>query len=98
LHGIASIDNRLVLDDGTVLFQYQHLDLNLNKDNFPNDCRKLFRQLIFVLYQLRNNIVHGGSAAYFMQKTELSTGAIRLLDDIVWYILGHPELLEQDEE
>jgi hypothetical protein len=98
LQGIASIDNRLLLEDGSVLFQYHHLELNLNKEDLPKDRQKFFRQLIFMLYQLRNNIVHGGSAAFFMRKTELSTGAIRLLDAIVRHILVHPELLEQDEE
>lgn len=96
LYGIASIDNRLFLDDGSVLFQYHHLELNLNKDKLPKDPQKFFKQLIFMLYQLRNNIVHGGSAAFFMQKTELSSGAISLLDDIVRHLLDHPELLEQD--
>ncbi len=98
LHGIASIDNRLFLGDGSVLFQYHHLELNLNKDNLPKDRQKFFRQLIFVLYQLRNNIVHGGSAAFFMHKTELSIGAMRLLDHIVRHIFDHSELLEQDGE
>ena len=98
LYGIASIDNCLFLEDGSVLFQYHHLELNLNKDNLPKDPQKFFRQLMFTLYQLRNNIVHGGSAAFFMQKTELSVGAMRLLDQIFRHILDHPELLEQDGE
>jgi hypothetical protein len=96
LYGIASIDNRLFLENGSVLFHYHHLELDLDKDNLPKDCQKFCRQLIFVLYQLRNNIVHGGSAAFFMRKTELSIGAMRLLDDIVRHLLDHPELLEQD--
>lgn len=98
LHGIASIDNRLFLKNGSVLFQYHHIELNLNKDNLPKDRQKFFRQLLYILYQLRNNIVHGGSAAFFMRKTQLSIGAIRLLDDIVRHLLDHPELLEQDGE
>lgn len=98
LHGIASIDNRLFLESGSVLFQYHHLELILNKNNLPKDRQKFFRQLIFILYQLRNNIVHGGSAAFFMQKTELSIGAMRLLDEIVRYLMEHPKLLEQDGE
>lgn len=96
LNGIASIDNRTFLENGAVLFQYYHLDLNLNKDNLPNDRKKFFRQLVFVLYQLRNNIVHGGSTAFFMRKTELSLGAISLLEDIVRHLLVNLELLEQD--
>lgn len=96
LHGIASIDNRVFLEDGKVLFQYHHLDLDLSRENLPKDRRKFFLQLLYMLYQLRNNIVHGGSAAYFMQKTYLSIGAISLLDTIVQHLFEHPELLEQD--
>lgn len=96
LHGIASIDNRLFLENGKVLFQYHCLDLDLAQDNLPKDRRNFILQLLYMLYQLRNNIVHGGSAAYFMQKTHLSIGAIRLLDAIVRHLLDHPELLEQD--
>lgn len=98
LHGIASIDNRLFLEDGKVLFQYHHLDLDLTRENLPKNRRKFFLQLLYMLYQLRNNIVHGGSAAYFMQKTYLSAGAISLLDAIVQHLLDQPELLEQDRE
>jgi hypothetical protein len=98
LHGIASIDNRIYLENGKVLFQYHHLDLDLTQDNLPKDCRKFFLQLLYMLYQLRNNIVHGGSAAFFMQKTALSSEAIRLLDTIVWHLIDHPELLDQDGE
>ncbi len=96
LHGIASIDSRVFLNDGTVLFQYHSLELVLDDDHLPRDKQKFFRQLIYVLYQLRNNIVHGGSAAFFMRKTELSIGAIGLLDDIVRHLFNNPELLEQN--
>ena len=97
LHGLASLDNRVFLDNQTVLFQYHHLELDLDGNNLPRDRNKFFRQLIFMLYQLRNNIVHGGSAAFFMKKTQLSVGAIRLLNDIVHQLLDHPSLLEQDD-
>jgi len=98
LHGIASIDNRFFLPDGKVLFQYHYIDLDLSQDNLPKDARKFFLQLLNMLYQLRNNIVHGGSAAYIMQKVDLSTRAISLLDDIILYLFAHPELLDQDGE
>jgi hypothetical protein len=98
LQGIASIDNRVFLENGAVLFQYHHLDLDLNKDGLPKDRPKFFRQVAFMLYQLRNNIVHGGSAAFFSHKTKLTVGAISLLNAIVQYLLNHSELLEQDGE
>jgi hypothetical protein len=96
LYGIASLDNRLFQQDGTVLFQYHHLDLDLNPDGLPRDRQKFYRQLVYMLYLLRNNIVHGGSAAFFQRKTELTTGAMRLLNSLVQYLLNHPELLQQD--
>ncbi len=96
LHGIASIDNRCFLPNGEVLFQYHHLDLDLDANGFPIDRQKFYRQLIFMLYQLRNNIVHGGSATFFMHKTRLSIGAIRLLNSLVQYLFNHPERLQQD--
>jgi len=96
LHGIASLDNRVFLDDRKALFQYHHLELDLNNGNLPKDKEKFCQQLIYMLYQLRNNIVHGGSAAFFMQKTELTIGAMSLLDDIVQYLFANPQLLLQD--
>lgn len=97
LHGIASLDNRVFLQNGAVLFQYHHLDLELDGDNLPHDRPKFLRQLLFMLYQLRNNIVHGGSAAFFMQKTDLSIGAMKLLESVVQHLFDHPEFLQQDE-
>lgn len=96
LHGIASLDNRLFLQDGTVLFQYHHLDYDLNSDDLPRDLGKFYRQLIFILYQLRNNIVHGGSASFFMEKNDLSQGAMRLLNSLILYLFDHPDLLHQN--
>jgi hypothetical protein len=96
LYGIASLDNRIFLQNGTVLFQYRHLDLELDEDNSPHDRAKFFRQLIFMLYQLRNNIVHGGSAAFFMMKTELTISAIGLLESIVQHLFGHTEILQPE--
>ena len=88
--------NRLFLENGKVLFQYHCLDLDLAQDNLPKDRRNFFLQLLYMLYQLRNNIVHGGSAAFFMQKTDLTVGALRLLDALVQYLFHHSELLQQD--
>lgn len=96
LHGIASIDNRITQNDGTVLFQYRYLDLDLSKENVPNEPYKFFLQLLLVLYQLRNNITHGGSVAFYMNKSDLSSGAIMILNTIVQHLLSHQELLDQD--
>jgi len=96
LRGIGSLDNRILLDNGTILFQYHHLDLDLNQDGTPRNPHKFFKQLIYMLYQLRNNIVHGGSAAFFMRKTELTIGAMSLLESFCERIFKHHDLLEQE--
>jgi len=97
--GIASLDNRKIQEDGTVLFQYASLDSELNPETLiPEDPKIFTDQIIFMLYQLRNNIVHGGSTAFFMEKTRLSSGAIHILNDLVRYLLDQPQLLQQESE
>lgn len=97
LHGIASLDNRLFLKNREVLYQYHHLDLEFCSEGLPKDRQKFYRQLLYMLYQLRNNIVHGGSASFFMHKTKLTGGAIKLLDTLVQYLFRHTELLQQEK-
>jgi hypothetical protein len=96
LHGLGSLDNRIILANGEVLFQYYSLDLDLDQDGIPTNSQNFLLQLIFMLYQLRNNIVHGGAAAFFSHKTELTIGAMQLLQSICRYLFDHPNLLEQE--
>ena len=96
LHGIGSLDHRMFLDNGRVLFQYHYLCLDLDKGGIPKNSQKFLLQLIYMLYQLRNNIVHGGSAAFFMKKTELTIGAMRLLQSICEHLFTHTHLLDQE--
>lgn len=98
LHGIASLDNRVILNNGEVLFQYYFLDFRYEQNILPIEPQKFYKQLVFMLYQLRNNIVHGGSAAFFMDKKELSEGAIGILDSLIQYLFSHPDSLELDDE
>jgi hypothetical protein len=46
------------------------------------------KQLLFGWRQIRNNIVHGGSAAYMISKKPLVDLALPILKEIVDYLLG----------
>jgi hypothetical protein len=90
--GIASIDKRFYQDDGSIIYQYAPFDLDLDEDGAPIDRKKLLKQLIFFLYQLRNNIVHGGSAS-IQTKELIAKQAQPVLETIVDYIFAHEELV-----
>jgi len=90
--GIASIDRRFYRDDGSVIYQYAPFDFDLNENDQPVDKVRMMRQLILFLYQLRNNIVHGGSAFISTRKL-ITEQALPVLKTIVDYILDHEELV-----
>ena len=90
--GIASIDRRVYREDGSVIYQYAPFDLELTEDGKLCDRRKFFRQLVFFLYQLRNNIVHGGAAFISVEK-EIAGQALPVLQAIVDYVLKHEEVI-----
>jgi len=90
--GIASIDRRVYRDDGSVLYQYSPFDLKLDEAGRPQDRTKFMRQLVRFLYQLRNNIVHGGSA-FVSTKKMIATQALPVLETIVDYVFAHDELV-----
>lgn len=92
--GIASTDNRIILPDYEgIIFQYQLLILDLDRDRFPNYPDEFIEQLVFYLYQIRNNIVHGGTATFSMDKKSLADDGMRILDEIIVYLFEHQELL-----
>ena len=92
--GIASLDNRKFLSDGPVLFEYADLQLAFSDEDEPiyND-QTLMVSLALVLYQLRNNIVHGGSASFGMIKKQLAQQTIHILEMIVEHLLKHEDLV-----
>ena len=90
VRGVASLDNRKFLEDGSVLFQYRRLNLDLDDNHYPRNPCNFLKQLSLVLYQIRNNIVHGGTAAYNMKEKPLLVFALPILEEIVRY------LIEQD--
>ncbi|CAG0983956.1 hypothetical protein ANRL4_02050 [Anaerolineae bacterium] len=92
--GIASLDNRMFLPDGTVLFEYANLDIQFDdKGGLVTNEESLMHQIMLMLYQLRNNIVHGGSAAFGMMKKHLVEQTVHILEDIVDYLLTHEKLV-----
>jgi hypothetical protein len=90
--GIASIDHRYYLENGSILYEYTYFDLDLNERGEPNDSDKFMQQLLLFLYQLRNNIVHGGSASIETQEL-ITNKAIPVLETIVKYVLTHEEVI-----
>lgn len=94
VEGIASTDNRIILpDDEGTIFHYQQLNLDLDRERFPNYPEKFIEQLVFYLYQIRNNIVHGGTASFSMDKKSIADDGMRILDEIIKYLFRHQELL-----
>ena len=92
--GIASTDNRVILPTGEgIVFQYCLLDLELDDSKNPKDPNRFIEQLIFCLYQIRNNIVHGGSATFGMQKKELASQSNEILEKIIDHLFSYNELL-----
>ena len=87
IRGIASLDRRLFLKNDLIIYQYAPLDNQWN-DAAQIENRDLFvEQLLFVMYQIRNNIVHGGSATFRISKKPLVNLAFPILEDIVEYFL-----------
>ncbi len=98
IRGVASLDNRVILDGGYKLFEYESLVVKEKKDGTLKDPKIFSRQLIFVLYQIRNNVAHGGSAAFFSRWNKLSEGAIKILDHIVRHLLKNQDILLSNEK
>lgn len=84
IQGIASLDHRLFLTDGYIFFEYAAIDNPWNDDGQFINVEKTTMQLLNGLYQLRNNIVHGGSAAY--SNKEIIYEAVPILDAIVKFV------------
>lgn len=93
LRGVASLDRRLVREDGSVLFMYAPFHLNRNDVETTAGRERLIKELVFVLYQIRNNIVHGGSASFFMMEAPLAAGTLQILEDLVEYLFERPNIL-----
>jgi hypothetical protein len=60
IHGIASLDHRLFLADGYKFFEYAAIESPWDAEGNLIDLEITVKQLLNILYQLRNNVVHGG--------------------------------------
>ncbi len=98
IRGVASLDNRVILDGGYKLFEYETLVIEKRKDGTLIDPKIFIRHMVFVLYQIRNNVAHGGSAAFFLRGNKVSEGAITVLDHIVRHLLKNQDILLSNEE
>jgi hypothetical protein len=93
IRGIASLDRRVFLDDGRVLFEYSSLVLELDDNNRPVDFERLMSQLVLYLYQIRNNVVHGGSACSYEVEPELARKGLFILTDLVKLAFDNPNII-----
>ena len=91
--GVASLDNRVILDDGHKVFEYSTLTEPITQKAVLAKPERFMRELVFVLYQIRNNVAHGGSAAFFRRGNKVADGAIAVLSSIVQSLLEHRGLL-----
>jgi len=89
IRGIASLDRRLFLTDGYKFFEYSSIDNPWDVNGKPIDILLSTQQLLSVLYQLRNNTVHGGSTAYHTKEIILDGQPI--LEAIIKFIFNHRE-------
>jgi hypothetical protein len=91
VRGVASLDHRLFLADGYKFYEYAAIDKVWDdKGNIPNPDLSI-KQLLNILYLLRNNIVHGGSAAY--SRKEIILEAQPILDTIVEFVFQNEEVV-----
>lgn len=91
--GIASLDNRVILEDGSKLFEYSSLNIAKDERGRLTDPRDFLWRLILILYQIRNNIAHGGSAAFFARGNKVSRDSVQVLHRIVNYLLHNHDML-----
>jgi Apea-like HEPN len=96
IRGVASLDNRLFLTDGYKFFVYASIDKPSYKDGKLIDKEKTTKQLLNVLYQLRNNVVHGGTAASI--KKEIILDALPILQAIVEFIFDNRDEIYKGEK
>ena len=97
IRGIASLDSRLFLDDNLILYKYATLDNPFGEDRQIQDRELFVEQLLFVLYQIRNNIMHGGAASLGDTKKTLLEPSQPILNFVVRYLFEHEELLLVNE-
>lgn len=84
IRGVASIDRRLFLSDGYKFFEYAAIDNPWNDHGELVGPELTTKQLFNVLYQLRNNVVHGGTTAH--RRKDIINEALPILDAVVGFI------------
>jgi len=87
IRGVASLDHRLFLTDGYKFFEYAAMDNPWNAQAQLISIETTTKQLLNVLYQLRNNIVHGGSTAY--HRKEIILEAKPILEEIIGFVFNN---------
>lgn len=87
IHGVASLDHRLFLADGYKFFECAAIDEPWNQDENLTNPEKTIKQLLTVLYQLRNNVVHGGVVSD--KRKNIINDALPILQKIVEFVFAN---------
>jgi hypothetical protein len=96
IRGVASLDYRLFLADGYKFFEYSSIDNPWDAHGKQKDILLTTQQLLSVLYQLRNNTVHGGSTAH--HKKDIIFDGQPILEAIVEFIFEYREEIYTGEK
>ena len=96
IHGIASLDRRLFLADGYKFFEYAAIDNPWDQQGDLIDPNKTTKQLLNVLYQLRNNVVHGGVVSD--KRKNIINDALPILQRIVEFVFTNVDQIYSGEK
>jgi hypothetical protein len=86
IHGVASLDHRLFLANGYKFFEYAAIQSPWNEKGDLIDLDITAKQLLNVLYQLRNNVVHGGVVSD--KRKSIISDALPILQKFVEFVFA----------
>ncbi len=96
VHGVASLDHRLFLADGYKFFEYAAIESPWNEKGDLINLDTTTKQLLNVLYQLRNNVVHGGVVSD--KRKSIINDALPILQRIVDFVFATADQIYTGEK
>ncbi|HLO16900.1 MAG TPA: hypothetical protein VK206_18845 [Anaerolineales bacterium] len=95
IHGVASLDHRLFLADGYKFFEFAAIESPWNDEGDLIDLEITAKQLLNVLYQLRNNVVHGGVVSD--KRKSIINDALPILQKFVEFVFSNVDQIYTGE-
>ena len=96
IRGVSSLDHRLFLSDGYMFFEYAAIERPWSQQGELTDPEKTIKQLLTVLYQLRNNVVHGGVVSD--KRKSIINDALPILQKIVEFVFANVDQIYAGEK